>query len=197
MGPDFEVSAAQAAPVALKWSGDENQRKRFYSYCNFLFLIKQSIERLINIKRGPKGWKRKRRGFTVCPLVREIIHSLKLVDYILVQSDKSCYNYNINEGSQERLTKTLEDEQAVQIADGHQVVPDINKLPREISQDGPFRDNWTDRSRSRKAQPSQDTERKSANNKMKKYSFDNGFLSLQSPPVQNGNLHKLAFIFQN
>ena len=63
------------------------------------------------------------------------------MDYILVQSDKSCYNYNINEGSQERLTKTLEDEQAVQIADGHQVVPDINKLPREISQDGPFRDN--------------------------------------------------------
>ena len=29
----------------------------------------------------------------VCPPVREIIHSLKLVDYLLVQADKQWYNY--------------------------------------------------------------------------------------------------------
>ena len=29
----------------------------------------------------------------VCPPVREIIHSLKLVDYLLIQADKPWYNY--------------------------------------------------------------------------------------------------------
>ena len=31
----------------------------------------------------------------VCPPVREIIHSLKLVDYLHVQADKPWYNYYI------------------------------------------------------------------------------------------------------
>ena len=31
----------------------------------------------------------------VCPLVREIIHSLKPVDYFLVQAHKSWYNYSV------------------------------------------------------------------------------------------------------
>ena len=29
----------------------------------------------------------------ICPPLREIIHSLKLVDYLLVQADKQWYNY--------------------------------------------------------------------------------------------------------
>ena len=29
----------------------------------------------------------------VCPPVQEIIHSLKLVDYLLIQVDKPLYNY--------------------------------------------------------------------------------------------------------
>ena len=32
----------------------------------------------------------------VCPLVQKINHSLKLMDYLLVQADKSWYNYYIN-----------------------------------------------------------------------------------------------------
>ena len=33
-------------------------------------------------------------GYTaVCPRVREIIHSLKLVDFLLVQADKPWHNY--------------------------------------------------------------------------------------------------------
>ena len=31
----------------------------------------------------------------VCPPVREIIHSLKLLDYLLIQPDKPWYNYNL------------------------------------------------------------------------------------------------------
>ena len=30
---------------------------------------------------------------TVCPPVPEIIHLVKLVDYLLLQGDKPCYNY--------------------------------------------------------------------------------------------------------
>ena len=33
----------------------------------------------------------------VCPPVGEIIHLLKLVDYLLVQADKPWYNYYLNE----------------------------------------------------------------------------------------------------
>ena len=33
--------------------------------------------------------------YHVCPPVRKIIHSLKLVDYLHVQADKPCYNYYI------------------------------------------------------------------------------------------------------
>ena len=32
----------------------------------------------------------------VCPPVQEIIHSLKLMDYLLVQADKPLYNYNLS-----------------------------------------------------------------------------------------------------
>ena len=33
--------------------------------------------------------------YRVCPPVRKIIHSLKLVDYLNVQADKTWYNYYI------------------------------------------------------------------------------------------------------
>ena len=32
----------------------------------------------------------------VCPPVREIIHELKLVDYLLVQADKAWYDYYVS-----------------------------------------------------------------------------------------------------
>ena len=34
--------------------------------------------------------------YHVCPAVRKIIHSLKLVEYLHVQADKPWYNFNIN-----------------------------------------------------------------------------------------------------
>ena len=34
--------------------------------------------------------------YHVCPPVRKIIHSLKLVDYLHVQADKPWYNYYVN-----------------------------------------------------------------------------------------------------
>ena len=34
--------------------------------------------------------------YHVCPPVRKIIHSLKLVDYLHVQADNPWYNYNIS-----------------------------------------------------------------------------------------------------
>ena len=33
----------------------------------------------------------------LCPPVREIIHSLKLADYLVVQTDKAWYTYYVNE----------------------------------------------------------------------------------------------------
>ena len=36
--------------------------------------------------------------YHVCPTVRKIIHSLKLVDYLNVQADKPWYNYYIITG---------------------------------------------------------------------------------------------------
>ena len=41
----------------------------------------------------------------VCPPVRDIIHSLKIVDYFLVQEDKPWYNYYIK--LQSKLSCTL------------------------------------------------------------------------------------------
>ena len=42
--------------------------------------------------------------YHVCPYVRKIIHSLKLVDYLHVQADKPWYNYYIMLKCQQLLT---------------------------------------------------------------------------------------------
>ena len=45
---------------------------------------------------------------SVCPPVREIIHSLMVVDYLLIQKDKPLYNYyKLDGGSKSLNTKSF------------------------------------------------------------------------------------------
>ena len=52
-GPYFEVSTTQALSVTMTIPGDKSQRK-VHVYCNFLSLIRKSVQWLISIEKGPK-----------------------------------------------------------------------------------------------------------------------------------------------
>ena len=56
-------------------------------YSKFTLTSKKSGTNIVVIKRV--DW------FHVCPPVRKMIHSLKLVDYLHVQADNPWYNYYI------------------------------------------------------------------------------------------------------
>ena len=45
--------------------------------------------------------------YPVCPHVRKIIHSLKLVDYLHVQADNPSYNYYLSHGRPSKIQTSL------------------------------------------------------------------------------------------
>ena len=59
----------------------------------YIFHLRYQPHALEALKRGIVRFSDSSSSIMVCAPVREIIHSLKLVDYLLVKADKPWYNY--------------------------------------------------------------------------------------------------------